>query len=276
MRIDFSEFAYGHAVIREVESILCDHQGEVLIAAPDLPSLRRERRVGYDVRLDTDASVVALQFKLGEYVKQPRMDSPTWHQRGVDRPHFRVRFTANDHQIQLMRDLEAFLAADPRDGIAHYLAPAFSDSNDFTINYVHGHVLDESYGCAPSAVPCDASDHHLVCVPSAPRRVLMCSDPVEVRQDGFRRGLVTMDRARRDRTEGIERGDRSVPRVVTTTERVLIDHALSSSPADAHLDRIVARAAQSFPGRPDLEHGSIAIELGSAFGLTIGFTATVR
>jgi hypothetical protein len=64
-----SEFSYGYGITREVEMLL---SASGLKAAPFLPSLLHEKKLGFDVAFSSSGVVVMLQFKLGQVLERFR------------------------------------------------------------------------------------------------------------------------------------------------------------------------------------------------------------
>lgn len=272
----FSEAAYGHVITSEIESRLCA-RGEVLLSAPDLPTLRKERHLGYDLRVNTNAVVVVLQFKLGKYVGRQHRRSPTWYQSGVKTAHYRVLFPAGHHQLALMQNLESTLASGSTHSVVRYIAPAFHTSADFDQHCRDRRVLENSYSCRPSRVPVDGVDHYLVHVPGGSPTPQLFSVPIDVSGDNLPTELSEVRNARSEAPADEDPRIRdSVPEVVLTAEHVLREHAEAISPEGIDLRRIDRQAAEAFEGRPDLQHAVICIELGLVLGLSIGFTAAIR
>lgn len=262
---DFSESSYANAVTREVEEVLRRH-GQTLIAPPRIPSLREERTLGYDVRLDSTAMAVILQFKLGEYVSRSRTGSATWPHAGA--PHYRTTFPAGHHQLPILQRLERRLARKGNPAIVQYLAPAFHADADFTQKYLARTILDDSYGCRPSSVPADGLAHHLVRV--APATTFILSERVEVDPEPL---ALTLDvlalRARR-----LTQREDSTRHEVPAPVRVLAE-ALLPETNDTDVDAMIERERGAFEGRDDLAAAVGVIEAGAAIGLSIGITAHV-
>lgn len=276
MRFEFSESSYGHVITSEVERHLCT-KGQTLLFAPHLPTLREERKLGYDLKLESQASVVVLQFKLGEHVKRSNRHSPTWWQTGVGQEHYRITFAAGHHQLGLMQKMEAQISGGSQRAIVRYIAPGFHTAADFNTHYTMQQVIKHSYYCKPSRVPLDpVNDHHLVHVPTGKPPTQLFSDPIDLGDDDLVQELHAISDSRVNAHPQETSPDTDVvPEVVLAIERVLRDHVESLLPEFdvGFLDR---RAADYFADRPDLRHASVAIEIANALGLSVGFTANRR
>lgn len=184
---DFSEFTYGNAVLREVETLLV-RAGAALTRAPDLPSLLRENTVGYDAHLVTVDFAVPLQFKRAYFVSRqhPRgmcgfvNGGPhcTWAAWGAT--HYRFPVETESNQFNAMRGYEEEIGLGYRTGISIYVAPAFHREDALSRHYLRSEVLETSVGVLPSTF--DAADgglHHYSYDPAI-TAALVTSEPITV------------------------------------------------------------------------------------------------
>lgn len=176
MRPNFSEFSFGYAATRALETLATGMLGGVT-APPLLPSLKAEKDLGYDVQILTVRLALFVQFKLGEYVSRGHPDSPTWAHVGA--PHYRTSVDTGDHQFAALEDLEKRGHIRGRPLLVAYLAPAFHKREAFWAHYSGGTLLDNSYGSAPSDFPSDGGTHHQVTVPGDGTQWIL-SEPREV------------------------------------------------------------------------------------------------
>lgn len=182
---EFSEFAYGYAVIREAEQLLTS-LGAALTGAPVLPSLITENTVGYDANLVAVDFSLFLQFKRSYFVS-------AWHPTGPcgspgGQPHCTWAYWATKHyrfpadttsnQFHAMRGYEDAVALGYADGLSVYTAPAFATTAELDNAYQRGKILDRSVAVLPSAFdPVSSGRHHYSFLPDLSAGVIT-SEPV--------------------------------------------------------------------------------------------------
>jgi len=176
MRPNFSEFTYGYAATRALESMAASSFGGIS-APPLLPSLKAEKDLGYDVQVLTVRLAIFVQFKLGEHVSRGHPDSPTWVH--LNAPHYRMTVDTGDHQFVALADLEKRGHFAGRPLLVAYLAPAFHRREKFWLHYSSGTILENSYGSAPSDFPSGGAVHHCVTIPALSAQWIL-SEPQEV------------------------------------------------------------------------------------------------
>jgi len=139
MEPTFSEFSYGYALTQELAS---GNFGP-LTAAPILPSLAREGRVGggYDIHLPFVGSPLFLQFKLSHHLK--RKNALEWGQ--YFSPYYRMylRPLRYSDQHELLIDLEIM------DNQVYYVAPEFHTVEELNDAYASRNVYDRSAFFSP-------------------------------------------------------------------------------------------------------------------------------
>ncbi len=137
MRPDFSEFSYGFAFTHEYVN-----RNPRLKAAPELPSLIKEAKRGYDLALGYQGHPKYFQFKLSTYLNR----SNAIHWQDHRRAHYRVRLTTRprgnhptgtDQHSRLKR-----LAETVHD--VFYVAPRFHSQDEFDSLFLRGLVTENS------------------------------------------------------------------------------------------------------------------------------------
>ena len=268
----FSESSYAHAATREVELRLSRH-GQTLLAAPEIPSLRRERKLGYDLRIDATSVAVCLQFKTGEFISRTHSGSITWPL--ARRPHYRMQFPAGHHQLGLLQELEQSFVTSGTRAIVRYLAPAFWEKRDLSLHYSAKTILANSYGCRAISVPADGLEHFLVRVPEAggnPRKTIMMSEPVELPEQIVAESIEEFAiQAARSRENNVSFGEPS-----QSVERVFEVLAPKAREVGFDVAELVRAERDNFEGRSDLARAVVSLTLGEALGVPIGFTAFTR
>lgn len=131
----FSESTFAFAATREISLLDPWWSNHV----PIFPSLRRERRGGYDVRFDLPATFLLLQYKLTKEVQHLRMPNKPRGSAAIistlrgecgDGLH---QFWTTSHQHRLLDRVAA------RFPYTYYVAPRFSDVSD-----LHAHCASRS------------------------------------------------------------------------------------------------------------------------------------
>ncbi|PJJ42957.1 hypothetical protein ATK23_0119 [Glutamicibacter mysorens] len=276
MEIQFSETAFAFAATKEVEQLL-ESTGHKLLGAPDFPTLRRERNVGYDVKIDATNIALILQFKLGEFISREHRGSNTWRHAGGK--HFRTKFPAGHHQLALLQELESRLSNSRKPYFIGYLAPGFREQAEFNEHYLDRTVVEHSYGCRPSQIPDDGNSHHLVFVPDVPpmvSRQFVLSEPVNVNRVNVREYLGSLaDRVRRERE--VRRFER-VGEVSSAVSEVIaiLTEKFRASNSEIEMEALRHFSYEGFEERPNLGEMYFAINLGLVLGVSIGFTVESR
>ncbi len=141
MKAEFGEFSYGFAVTAELDDLV----GKNLIAAPVFPSLRKEKKLGWDVNLQFLGISVFLQFKLADCLT--RSSASQWPSYGA--PYFRIhlhrRLRSRQHNL-LKR-----LAQVHRH--VYYVGPRFYLLDEFDAHYRSDAVVNESCWIPLSTLP---------------------------------------------------------------------------------------------------------------------------
>ncbi len=169
---EFSEFSYGYSIIKELED-LAAAAFPAGVGRPIMPSLREEKKVGWDAAITTVFFVMFLQFKRGEFVSRRNAGSPTWP--AVRGPHYRFKFDTAGDQFKALSSLATALHGQPAQ--VSYIAPRFHRSARFSELHRAKNVLASSYGCLPTEVPTSTGPHYRV-VSEDGTTNLFCSDPV--------------------------------------------------------------------------------------------------
>lgn len=275
MEIGFSETAFAFAATKEVENHL-RLRGQTLLSAPDFPTLRRERDVGYDVKIDATTIAVILQFKLGEFISRQHTGSITWLHAGSK--HFRTKFPKDHHQLPLLQKLEAQLKRSGTPSVVRYLAPGFRERKEFNQHYAAGTVVNYSYGCRPSDVPADGNDHHLVFVPVVSpmvSRQFVLSEPTEIEPVNVAAYLESLtERIAHAREEQRLDEDGDFSSTVTRVIAILAEEARALD-VGIEVDAVRRRSYADYENRPNLGEMNFAINLGLALGISIGFTVAL-
>ncbi|WP_028645079.1 hypothetical protein [Nocardioides sp. URHA0020] len=227
MDCDFSEFSYGYAAIREAEAELATIYRSA--AAPVLPSLLQEEKLGWDAKLQYVEYCLFLQFKRVEYVSRRHPASPTWSY--VGGPHYRFSIDTDGHQHAALVSLESALSTGTDPGHIYYAAPGFHRQHEFDAAYSYGGVLENSHLVSPTEFPSSTGKHHFVAdlagglqVLSEPRRPERIGQWESMRERARVRATAASNRPRRrDMTlggledavqESISRLGRDVPRTI--------------------------------------------------------------
>lgn len=176
MSPNISEFSYGYALTEE----LIHWHGTRLTAAPVFPSLIREGRLGYDLRLDRPGVPLFLQFKLSHcMVRNTAAEIRHYGLFPNGTVFYRMHLWRRTHsaQHQLLLDLEN------AGNDVSYVAPAFHEPGELDNAYFSHDVRDRSVFIRPSFIgplP-DNADHHVAFVLGGARHFL--SEPKEIAQD---------------------------------------------------------------------------------------------
>jgi hypothetical protein len=172
---DFSEFSFGYALTRCVES----RMGNVA-HVPSFPSQYEEGKAGggYDVRIASPLAPIFIQFKIPRVVTRQ-------HPNADDRnllayPHYRMPLHAKvpnrPDQHKLLRDLE-------KKGYdrVYYASPAFDDWSAIDKYHRTGTIVDYTAFIRPQSIgDIQDSDEHYVAYESGNNTGWFCSDPVKV------------------------------------------------------------------------------------------------
>lgn len=172
----FSEFSYGYALTEHYVRLLRPHA----LFAPRFPTLRRERSLGYDVRI---SGFGFFQFKRANGHDGPGiMERPS----GFGFPRSSVVYrmplsaTGTQNQHEKMCRLEALVG---NRASVFYACPAFARSADFNTAYIEQSIPDHSMFVRPAAIgSLPSGRHHVSFNASSLRRgFAWCfSDPVRV------------------------------------------------------------------------------------------------
>ncbi|WP_147917258.1 hypothetical protein [Ruania zhangjianzhongii] len=153
----FSEFAYGYAVIREAEQLLT-RLGAAITGAPVLPSLITENTVGYDANLVAVDFSLFLQFKRSFHVSALHPVGPCGSPGGRPhctwaywmKEHYRFAADTTSNQFHAMRGYEDAVALGYTAGLSVYTAPGFATNAELDQAYQSGAILDRSVAVLPS------------------------------------------------------------------------------------------------------------------------------
>lgn len=138
-----SEFTYGYAVTKEFEKRLTQ---KGLKAVPYLPSLKQEKKVGFDVGYKDKGQIFMLQFKLGQELTRLHVKPPPSPRPKLNRPFF--RFTVDTKDDQFMR----LLGHESKGATVFYIAPEFRTWEDFSAAYHARTVINSSVMIRPSEI----------------------------------------------------------------------------------------------------------------------------
>ena len=146
----FSEFSFGFAFIHEYVN-----HNPGLSEVPILPSLRKERKVGWDAKLPFQGHPKFFQFKLCEYLCRSKASQWPFHHR----PYFRFHITPQDKSDQHNRLLR--LANMGNDVL--YTAPMFHEEEEFNQNFREGQVTVKSIWLPVRRLPSiSGNDKHCI------------------------------------------------------------------------------------------------------------------
>ena len=171
MRPEFSEFSFGYAL---TEALV---DGQQHLFRPTFPTQRRERRDGYDLRLDRPGRPIFLQFKLCHGMTRRSAREYRCHGLPLAFPFLRMPLMPSrlSPQHGLLLDLES------RGEAVLYAAPRFFRDDDFAAYYGNRVILSHSAFIRPSAIgPLrDDADHHVSFDPDA-RHGWFLSEPIRL------------------------------------------------------------------------------------------------
>jgi hypothetical protein len=153
---EFSEFSYGYAAARESEALLSAVWKQA--GAPELPSLKKEKNLGYDLGLPFVGYALYLQFKRATFVSRHGPGSPTWSHIGA--PHYRYRIDTAVDQHQTLLTLETRLES-AGFGEVLYASPLFHRQSQFDASYLATTILTDSLLVPPSEIG-RSGVHHVV------------------------------------------------------------------------------------------------------------------
>lgn len=171
-----SEFSYGYGVTREYEDLLVSHGFSV---TPFLPSLIHEAEIGCDVHFDKPGFPLLVQFKLGHELKRFRRSSPSMQKPILNSPFWRFEVDTAEPNGQYDRLLKA-----ERSGAeVYYVAPKFSNWNDYSYAYKNKRILSNSLILRPSEIEnllqITGQNDGLHKVVYDQNNIVVCSDPTE-------------------------------------------------------------------------------------------------
>ena len=137
MKSELSEFSYGYSIIREFENRL----GPNMKAVPLLPSLRKEKKLGYDVKIVANKSIF-LQFKLSQYMTKRAREGA--YMKGA---YYRFNLD-NISQFFALLNLSQIDSGN----IVRYVAPLFHKLDEFNIYFFNDEVIKHSIFIPPTAI----------------------------------------------------------------------------------------------------------------------------
>lgn len=180
VRSDFTEFSYGFAALNELVAQFPGTGG--LHAAPMLPTLRDENRLGYDARLESVHGVFFLQFKCAIRLTRPR--AKQWPAYGQPYYAFDLRNKRRSPQHDALCRLQSAL---PFAGHVAYVASGFHTLAQLNVHFRDATVLRESVWVSPLAIGrTRIGASHRVCYIDAHDQPLRFSDePVPVESMTF-------------------------------------------------------------------------------------------
>lgn len=138
-----SEFTYGYAVTKEFEQSLTQ---KGLKAVPYLPSLKQEKKLGFDVGFKDKGKIVLLQFKLGQELTRLHVSPPPSPRPKLERPFFRFTIDTTDDQFKRL------LAHEQNHAEVYYVAPEFRSWSAFSAAFIAGTVVQKSVLIRPSEI----------------------------------------------------------------------------------------------------------------------------
>ena len=182
---EFSEFAYGYAVIREAEQLLT-RLGAAMTGAPVLPSLITENTVGYDANLVAVDFSLFLQFKRCYFVSAMHPVGPCGSPGGQPhctwaywtKPHYRFEADTTSNQFHAMRGYEDAVTLGYADGLSVYTAPGFATNAALDDAYQNGAILDRSVAVLPSEFDAVSKGQHQYSFLPDLSRGVITSEPV--------------------------------------------------------------------------------------------------
>tara|TARA_A100000171_G_C2112266_1_gene135706 strand:+ start:476 stop:1357 length:882 start_codon:yes stop_codon:yes gene_type:complete len=171
-----SEFSYGYGVTRECEELLVSLGFSV---TPFLPSLIHEAEIGCDVHFDKPGFPLLIQFKLGHELKRFRRSSPSMQKPTLNSPFWRFEVDTAEPNGQYDR----LLKAEKSGAEVYYIAPKFSNWNDYSFAYKNKRILHESLIMCPSEIEnllqISGQGDGIHKVVYDQNNIAVCSDPTE-------------------------------------------------------------------------------------------------
>lgn len=173
MKPDISEFSYGFAITRE----LVDWSGQPLTAAPLLPSLSKEGKLGYDLKLDSFGFPIFLQFKTSDYMK--KRNAKEVQQRVLDPPFYRMYLRSRRYSNQH----ELLLQLEDKGNLVYYVAPAFYAQQQFNAHYRKQTTAINSIFIRPCQIgEINDDDTHCVSFKNCHSQAYRFSTPIQIQQ----------------------------------------------------------------------------------------------
>lgn len=196
----FSEFSYGFALTSEIIT----RSKADLVKAPEFPNLKKEGKVGYDLKLEWPLLTLLLQFKsvnamTTNRAKESHVIKPEFY-----RMHLRAANVSKQHALLMNHQKKGGSAV-------YYAAPGFYEALDFDRFYQAGKLIEASAFFRPldiGKLP-DDGNHHVSFRRDSPV-AYRCSEPVEIPKP------LTGETAReallgRDRIAGRPRAETDLP-----------------------------------------------------------------
>lgn len=178
----FSEFTYGFGVIHEIINTFSDNG---LKCVPYQPNLRVENEVGYDVALDKPGKPILIQFKLGQKMRRyrPLSGGAPASQFPINGEYYRFKIPLNgDAGTQYRLLLEHENSPDKFE--VYYMAPIFSDWDDFSTNLDSKTIYKNSLIIKPSeiasAITAQALTGNVHQVAYNAENQYVCSEPTKI------------------------------------------------------------------------------------------------
>ena len=159
MKPGFSEFSYGFAY---TDALI--RKSGTPMAAPFLPSLRKEAILGFDVRLDYPGRAIFRQFKLSDKLVRP--DARFWTCHGESYYLIDITPLTRSFQHNLLKKLDERLAnelGDYRKEDICYAAPLFYKIDQFNDAYIAQEILERSISIPVKDLRylCDNDSHYV-------------------------------------------------------------------------------------------------------------------
>lgn len=172
MNCEFSEFQYGVSIFNEI----CNHK-KFKIKGPfpfDMPSLRKEASIGYDLGLESFKPIF-LQFKVPEYMIKSTAKQYNDFLSEFYRFEIRTKFTSSGKsQHSLLYDL-----SQTKNNLVYYVAPFYYSNDDFRNYHLKSQTCDKSLFKKLSNMKRytnELTNHH-ICYRNKPHKVNIYSEP---------------------------------------------------------------------------------------------------
>lgn len=171
MKCEFSETRFVFGILHELAN-RCFATGRGW-KAPNLPTQREEKELGYDVEITGAVRSIFFQFKIPE--KKTTANSKYWNEMGGPYYEFHIWPDSTSPQHNNLLNLAA---SNPRNKV-YYCSPRFHTNREYEVNYRNKAIASNSvYVPCGTLMRITGSDAHSICYTKDPRTApVMHSEP---------------------------------------------------------------------------------------------------